>query len=737
MRTFTNVLADLNINLFPLGTTTYPITRGMRVEIASIILVFLIGVMSQIKIWNVVKKRREKRATDQIEDARRREQAEEDMGRMLEEGNQRERAQWEAVYDGKAQSGKRTADSGIGTGSTCSIHKSSMGFGDGPRNDSAEGVEMLDLGHRSGSEIKGPHAAVTVNVAQEDDALGAQIGHFNNHGLAGTTEPESQSELSRGTSPDDLVPGSSLHSTATKLLTEDKASTEPKIVPLPFTVPPEDSDSESDRTSVMMHTPLDDIDNKSTRKKLSRSSLLRPPSRASRQPPRPKNVSEEALIAPHADDDGASSIAATINDADDDTNSWKSGPRASYTHSETQSKGHLQTGGSGLPVDVRSPNPSSENFTTGVIGSEAENGLESPPSAKNDSSMAAPEAIDREASRASLSQLPTGEPKVAKTYRTNEWAKHLDRAEQPQLEQLKLAKASQGLAPGAESVAPVYLKELRETPLTTQIATQDRRSSQKSIYQSAVWSPPDSGTQKSSSGKAVERKSSDTSLNVLSRGLASSHPLVQTVPYKDPMMASRGYRSSSTPLSSQILVQSPIEEDAEVSFTPRIAPSPLPTNTLMAKRDTMMRNRSTISHASILNLTLTPDDSASIRSSLEDDNISLSHRRSLLKSQLRQSSLPTPLRQPSNPQEHLASFRHSVRQDLAASQAPNYEIDARRASMINERRQSALNKSQAAAMDHWQKSMQEQEMRRGGLLEAHRDVMRRMQGNANRRMRGE
>ena len=693
--------------------------------------------MSQIKIWNVVKERREKRAAEQKVDEQRREQAEEDIGRMLEEGNERERAQWEAVYDGKARSGKRNADSGICTGSTCSIHKSSMSLGNVPRDVSAEGVEMVNLGHHPGSEINGAHAAVTVNVAQEDDASDVQSGGSKDPGAPDTTGPASQSEHSRDSSPDDHVTGSSYRKTSSKTPGENTTSTGPKIIPLPFTVPPADSESVSDRTSVIMHAPLDDPNIRSTRKKWSKSSLLRSSSRTSGRQSLAKTASEEALIVPHVDDDRASSIVATINDADDDTSSCKSGPKTSDSHLKTHGEEQPHSGGAERSTDVGSSGPAGENHTVGVTLLEAKDGLDDSQSTKNDRSSAAYEILAQRESRASLSQLPPGEPKVAKTFRTNEWAKHLDRADQPELEQLKLAQASQGLAPNTENVAPVYTKELRETPLTTQIAIQDRRSSQKSIYQSAVWSPLDSWAQRTSSSKAIERKSSDTSLQILSKGFGSSHPPVQTVPYKDPLLKSRGYRSSSTPLSSQALAQLPIEEDAEASFSPRIAPGPLPTNTLMAKRNTMVQNRSTISHSSISNLPLTPDDSASIRSSLEDDNISLSQRRSLLKSQLRQSSLPTPLRQPSNPQEHLASFRHSVRQDLAASQAPDYEIDARRANMISERYQSALNKEQAAAMEHWRKSMLEQEIRRGGLLEAHRDVMRRMQGNANRLMRGE
>ncbi len=41
---------DLNKDVFPIHTSTYPITRGIRVEIAGTIVLFLFGVVSQIKV---------------------------------------------------------------------------------------------------------------------------------------------------------------------------------------------------------------------------------------------------------------------------------------------------------------------------------------------------------------------------------------------------------------------------------------------------------------------------------------------------------------------------------------------------------------------------------------------------------------------------------------------------------------------------------------------------------------
>ncbi len=60
---------DLNDKLFPLGANTYPVTKGIRVETAAIIILFLFGIISQIKLWKIVRDKREKRAEEEAEGA--------------------------------------------------------------------------------------------------------------------------------------------------------------------------------------------------------------------------------------------------------------------------------------------------------------------------------------------------------------------------------------------------------------------------------------------------------------------------------------------------------------------------------------------------------------------------------------------------------------------------------------------------------------------------------------------
>ncbi|OJJ48263.1 hypothetical protein ASPZODRAFT_1548389 [Penicilliopsis zonata CBS 506.65] len=94
---------DLNDNIFPLNTNTYPITRNIRVELAVIVIACILGIISQLRLWRVVRERRKKEDALRKEEAKRKEEAEEELGRKLEEANMKERKEWEARYNGEAK----------------------------------------------------------------------------------------------------------------------------------------------------------------------------------------------------------------------------------------------------------------------------------------------------------------------------------------------------------------------------------------------------------------------------------------------------------------------------------------------------------------------------------------------------------------------------------------------------------------------------------------------------------
>ncbi|KAL5337149.1 hypothetical protein BJX70DRAFT_252019 [Aspergillus crustosus] len=86
--------------LYLWGTDIYPVTRYIKVELAATVIIAIMGIISQLRLWKVVRDRRardeEKRQEEQkqIDEA----EAEADTAKRMEEGNMKERMEWEAKY---------------------------------------------------------------------------------------------------------------------------------------------------------------------------------------------------------------------------------------------------------------------------------------------------------------------------------------------------------------------------------------------------------------------------------------------------------------------------------------------------------------------------------------------------------------------------------------------------------------------------------------------------------------
>jgi len=117
--TSTNTALDLNSSMFPLNTDTYPHTRGMRVEIAIILLITIFGIMSQMKLWKILKERRDQKRAQRLKEQEDVEKLNEDVGRRVEEEDRRARAEWEKIY-GNADGHDKEArpDSGVAPSQT-------------------------------------------------------------------------------------------------------------------------------------------------------------------------------------------------------------------------------------------------------------------------------------------------------------------------------------------------------------------------------------------------------------------------------------------------------------------------------------------------------------------------------------------------------------------------------------------------------------------------------------------
>lgn len=112
----TQPMTALNDNEFPLHTTTYPITRGMRAELACTIVLCILGLISQVKVWKMVKERKAKKEEVRLQDESHRDKRDSRFGKRIESRNSRSLAAWEAVYgdhDSQALHGESGTDTTI------------------------------------------------------------------------------------------------------------------------------------------------------------------------------------------------------------------------------------------------------------------------------------------------------------------------------------------------------------------------------------------------------------------------------------------------------------------------------------------------------------------------------------------------------------------------------------------------------------------------------------------------
>ncbi|KAH0353512.1 hypothetical protein KCU83_g3058, partial [Aureobasidium melanogenum] len=86
------------VKLFGFGTTTYPLTRGIKAEIGMIPVLFALAMVFQGKLFKPIRKQKETQAAVDAELREEHERKELDTGRAIQEDVYRERAVWEERY---------------------------------------------------------------------------------------------------------------------------------------------------------------------------------------------------------------------------------------------------------------------------------------------------------------------------------------------------------------------------------------------------------------------------------------------------------------------------------------------------------------------------------------------------------------------------------------------------------------------------------------------------------------
>ncbi|TAQ85173.1 hypothetical protein B7494_g6502 [Chlorociboria aeruginascens] len=761
LKEFWAYIWNLNDNLFPVGATTYPMTKGIKVEIAAIVILFLAGIVSQMKLWKVIKENRERRASERLEDERTMQQEEENVGNRIERHNARERSQWEAVYGDKDRL------------------KASI------NSNRDSGVTDLD------SQKKGPTSTITsVRRSREDGIEMSEIPSPTVPTAAGLIIPNSQQDglkvtiqVGRDLEPPKDVQGQSadrLSQISQKSLQQDESvwvvgedsearlerrplqnnskrascnSKAPDVVPLPFKIP--DEDGEDGQSSVATFADEDHPGSKRNSRHISSGSnflqkLSKISYKDSKRFSKDEGVSTEDLVLPQAnDDDRASSIAATMDGLsdDEDVKSVQSSLGLNREVNEGRADGQSEQRELKDKETVPAEEPivptvedqtrpvikpsltSSTDPTPAVIEKESQND-DSNTTGKPNQTTSIASILDSGTSTSITTQrLPPPPPRVVTSYRTNEWAKHLSSAETPDIEELKIDSPMESTS--VEAVAPVNVDALQETPENNLLPPASISVSHISNY------PPRASTLQS---KISQRSSS---INIDATTACSSS---QQSPQRQPSQQSINTRSAAFRSSSHFfppaIAESPIEEDqVPASFNAYNANKINtfgPTSTLMGKRDTMLRTKPSFQNnssvlpptAEAVDVSRSVSDSGSIYNLPDDDNMSLAARRNLI----RQSSLQTnslqpgpvafdshqPKRQSSAPhplerESKLASFRANVQEELKSSIQPRKSIERQRSALLLGRQAEEQRRAFNAMMKGSRDNEFTERMRRGDI----------------------
>ncbi|KAI4177729.1 MAG: hypothetical protein LQ343_000193 [Gyalolechia ehrenbergii] len=736
--------------------------------------------MSQMKIWKIIKRRREQRAAEHSREEQLQEQAEEELGRKVEEGNEHDLTMWEAAY-GRKSGNDCHIDSGIGT-ETPSVGKASLSIVGTNKVVSSrpDSIELDDLereprhaegGSKSASKSKA-RATVTVRVASDDDVVQEKspfvstidrVNPINPYPDAHSLSPKDS--LSFGESGD--VPRAHVNSI--------KGSSGPEVIPLPFKVP--HSVLDDDRRSSIAASIASDHFSTRVLKRLSGGSLKRTASKRSQCSYIAASTSQEALmISCDEDEDRASSVEAAVDEVSDDHRSEVDGTTLAGLPSPDEDEKSLlkfspptephpmerpyrkisktslgQTSSPSVSAQEEAPAKDETTIENHAERPDATEDNTAPPPTQTpqsgaasldgkveddlrDSTVVKPTITDRTpekpALRKSLAELDNTS-KVVMAYRTNEWAKHLDRAEKPSFDDLRAAHTENAVSRSStEKPIPVDIPALQQTPLnaepppTAASLPKLNTTSAPHINRSSTSDSPDFTT------TPPQRTSSQSSLDSLpsqihraSQKAPRRHSSSQQTPY-------RTHRIPSTPLT-----HTAIEEDIPSTTFPQRSPyaPPLPTtNTLISHRETMLQSRP--SSTSLTRSPYTPLNRTPSSNALpEEDDIPLSHRRASLVKQYHTSSsaYPSPLTQqpsPYSPTSSPAPFNFRT----SASNTPRSSAHLDDLLVQKHRSESSAQREKTEKRDRDRERDARWRRSGGEMEERHREAMRKMQAGVGK-----
>ncbi|KAE8336338.1 hypothetical protein BDV24DRAFT_178599 [Aspergillus arachidicola] len=801
----------LNDDIFPLGTSTYPVT----------LIIAVLGVISQLRLWKVIRQRRQKENEVREKEQKEKEEAELEIGRRFEEKNMEERLEWEARHGNPDSGIPELADNSkngcpadhavelekggtVDTSSVASSTQESNRCSDCLER-RANGESAYAASHASGDSGDSQSRQLedtTVGVETEDQddspdrdkvplkvfdgAAAAKIKDDNSSDMTAIVGSEAGTIRSKRLSGRDLLDKLSAKNSARLMSQSQEALVSCDGSSVQDTVDGS-SASASDSHSHVAGNNVEEEDGpasnpedapdpsaiqKANGKKISKSEKeveksVGAPSVYSRGVDEQKfgEVEREEKQESIPTKESASERRSSLSSAQEkempepklDEQSTEvpqeTGVTAETTGSADQNDGKPQVVGSNLngsvPEDqVEKPVQVSQSRESSPKGSSpkpknsapvkqrsSKSGSETKTKPKKES----PPRLDIE----TVKRLPQRTSRVVQSYRTNEWAKHLDDAEAPEPEPIEPVEEEEHEVPDEvkEAAAPVKVEELLQTPLNAQPPPAVER--RVSIVEPPVineTSQMANDSQLQFSSRTHKRAASGPAVFPETKIAHAAHPETQGQPVQGVPDTVNMYDAVSPTIDPG---EQPREE-VEVARPQWKGPPPL-----IAVREGMMRNR-----LSSISLSADPWPSrfaqaaeVSPRQSTfpipeEADDMPLSRRRTMLHQQMAvksnvsqvptRRSTPSPLNTPSP----LAAWRESVRENVHDRRSRAAQKPPMSSQGTGERNPTSSRKLQGRASSVKFENAIAEGMQRGDMTDLHREALRRMQAMANRNVNG-
>ena len=718
---------NLNNNLFPLNTNTFPLTRGIKVEIAIIVVGTIIGILSQVKLWKVIKSKEREQQVVSEEDSKQREAVEAALGRHLQRQNEREKSEWEKQYGNRLSSQRNTVlwqdahpEKRYSSVSVLQIHEE-------PKNDSTRDLEMNAPGSRRSEMVYGSRnkrqSSMAVDVIEEVE---------EGNGADGAPTLEHQKALQALERPRSTVSG-----------VDRKRSRD--FMAISGVPGPLNEGGSGHGVSIEMPSRTGDG---SKLRRLSQNSLSQISKRLS--PNYDSNSqSQEHLIDGDRPQSRASSAAATL-DIDNENLDASALDVALDKDISLPPAIVISPAGDLHATDANVPDVHEGSVNRDVTSSSSENGKTegAPASVKggkplNKDGATKDENLKHEESDVKKSQSHTSESDSSSTgpltktaltyvpsqlssvvlsYRTNEWAKHITSAEEPIYDE---PDTIEGVA----------------DELPTQLAPLEGATEEVVVPKPIIEVPPaaslpptvqagGSGVGIASRPSTVQRSYSDQE-----RPRSATRPRPTSgQSFRQP--SSRGNRSSHNLVMQSSLVTTPIDENMQMEFN-----SPKDSGRrLSAPRPTSQRSSSSSSLPGIAQ-SVRPYASTNDLLSSNHSLTQYSHR-TLPSSGTRMDSHNShqppqrDLRTDAQKRESLlAEWRLAQQHRAASTGIPSAMADKNRAQMKADKdNQKMREEYQRTTLEQKQHAM-DQLMRRPDMQDLHREAMRKMQAGVNKKMR--